>query len=95
MNPYKRMYVLPEEEYNRLKLATITHRQTEAVPEVVTTQPQNESIPIVADEQPKVEQVHQTFKCQVCGKVYSNKGDRRRHIQKAYPHPTIVPPIVS
>jgi hypothetical protein len=85
MNPYKQMYVLTEDEYNRLKLAT--HHPT---PEVSSTPQVNVPVPVnnsgVLDEKLIA---HIMFKCSICGKEYSNKRDRRRHIQKAHPQPTV------
>src|SRR5271156_1761493 len=89
MNPYKRMCVIPEEEYNRLKLCTTMHQKVDDIPEVLLTQaPIEDKQQQVIEELPKVQH---TFKCQICGKEYSNKRDRRRHIHNKHPHPSVAP----
>ena len=88
MNPYKRMCVIPEEEYNRLKLCTTTQHQVKHIPDVISTQPHNENNSHIADEQPDV---HQSFNCQICAKEYSNKHDIRRHIQIYHSQSTLTP----
>lgn len=88
------MYVLTEDEYNRLKIGTIRH--TEPVPfEIQNTNENTNITSIEKNDQAKVAVVeeakdHKVFKCQVCGKVYTNKRDRRRHIQKTHPQPSAV-----
>ena len=66
-NPYKKMIVLPEEEYLRLK-----QKMTLAASDVVVVQPKTDVLPT---------QTPLHFVCKICGKLYKQKRDLRRHVK--------------
>src|SRR3981189_3188393 len=76
-NHYKRMYVLSEEEFNRLKLQ-------QKVPTVATAVEE----PRAADDVQSLPTTHYT--CPICGKTYKQKRDLRRHVKLAH---GLAPPI--
>src|SRR3981189_2856304 len=79
-NHYKRMYVLLEEEYNRLKFQ-------QKVPTVVAAAVEK---PTIADVQPSMPPPTLQYRCPICGKTYKQKRDLRRHVKLAH---AIAPPI--
>lgn len=90
-NHYKRMFVLSEEEYNRLKL----QQRVEEPPKAVKEEPPvHEPIvhvaPIVHEvqnttviEEPKIVEAPSSsrYKCFVCTRSYKQKRDLRRHVK--------------
>src|SRR5271156_4702451 len=79
-NHYKQMYVLSEDEYNRLKLQNQKAQVTIAPVEVV-----EEPTVSVASSNNVVQAPSATiappnqFTCKICGKIYKEKRDLRRH----------------
>ena len=74
------MYVLSEEEYNRLKFQ-------QKVPTVVAAAVEK---PTIADVQPSLPPPTPQYRCPICGKTYKQKRDLRRHVKLAH---GIAPPI--
>ena len=79
-NHYKRMYVLSEDEYNRLKLQQKVQTVAAAVEEPRTADD------VVQPSPPPT--THYT--CPICGKTYKQKRDLRRHVKLVH---GIAPPI--
>lgn len=100
-NPYKRMYVLSEDEYNRLKLQQKSlHPPPPPSPlstsnidtSVEEPKTDNDSIH-VSDAIPKtnnniVSSSSNNYTCTICGKSYKQKRDLRRHIKLSHAPPT-------
>jgi hypothetical protein len=89
-NPYKRMYVLSEEEYNRLKLQ---QQQQKQEGEVIQTN-QNEEPPSSSQFSTTattigVQTLPINYGCPICGKSYKQKRDLKRHVKLAH---SVVPP---
>jgi len=82
------MYVLSEEQYNRLKLQ-------QKVSTVVVVDEESHSSDIVQPPPPQTPTVHYT--CPICGKSYKQKRDLRRHVKLTHAPPTkvIIPPTVE
>jgi hypothetical protein len=94
---YRRMYVLSEEEYSRLKLmqkvpsslATTTTTTADQEPQLSAPPPhqQKASASDVADQPASSKS---KFSCSICAKIYKQKRDLRYHFKKA--HAVIVTP---
>src|SRR5271156_5119908 len=84
-NYYKRMYVLSEDEYNRLKLQNQKAQVAIAPVEVV-----EEPTVSVANSNNVVQaQSPNQFTCKICGNIYKQKCDLRRHAKLVH---GIIPP---
>jgi hypothetical protein len=85
MNPYKKMYVLCEEEYNRLKDSEAQCNKQQRDDSSRLTVPLH-TADIVPVEQSihKDLQTKKKYTCHVCNKEYSDKHDLRRHKVKEH-----------
>ena len=79
------MYVLSEDEYNRLKLQNQKAQDTVAATATPIEEPPTVSAPRV--QSPPYPSIHYT--CKTCGKIYKQKRDLRRHVKLVH---SITPP---
>jgi uncharacterized C2H2 Zn-finger protein len=107
-NPYKRMFVLSEEEYNRLKLFQQQQQQKVVTVAVAAaadsaTNVEEEQITgnALASPPPPVPATITThnYSCATCGKTYKHKRDLRRHVKLSHgfapPLKAIIPIIAK
>src|SRR5271156_5076145 len=84
-NHYKRMYVLSEDEYNRLKLQNQKAQVTIAPVEVV----EEPTVSVASSNNVVQAPSPNQFTCKICGKIYKQKRDLRRHAKLVH---GIIPP---
>src|SRR3981189_2696282 len=85
-NHYKRMYVLSEDEYNRLKLQQKVQTVAAAVEEPRTADDVVQPSPLPTTH----------YTCPICGKTYKQKRDLRRHVKLVHdiaPHRKAIIPL--
>src|SRR5271156_4292448 len=91
-NHYKRMYVLSGDEYNRLKLqnqkAQVTIAPVEVAEEPTVSVASSNNVDQAPS--PSATIVPNQFTCKICGKIYKQKRDLRRHAKLVH---CIIPPI--
>ena len=85
-NHYKRMYVLSEDEYNRLKLQNQKAQVTIAPVDVV----EEPTVSVASSNNVVQAPSPNQFTCKICGKIYKQKRDLRRHAKLVH---GIIPPI--
>src|SRR6202021_1355436 len=86
-NHYKRMYVLSEEEYNRLKMmAQKVPKEEEGETKLATTASIQESPSQPLSSSP----LKPHYTCSICSKTYKQKRDLRRHVKLQ--HSDVKPP---
>src|ERR1700727_871686 len=85
-NHYKRMYVLSEEEYNRLKMMAQKGPKEEGEKKLATTASIQES----PSQSPSSSPLKTHYTCSICSKTYKQKRDLRRHVKLQ--HSDIKPP---
>jgi hypothetical protein len=95
-NPYKRMFVLSEEEYNRLKLfQQQQHHQQKKDEKVADTgtnvEEEHITVNVAAPPPPPPPSPHY-YSCSTCGKKYKHKRDLRRHVKLLH---GIAPPLAA
>src|ERR1700721_1339380 len=85
-NHYKRMYVLSEEEYNRLKMVAQKVPKEEGETKLATTTSIQES----PSQPPSSSPLKPHYTCSICSKTYKQKRDLRRHVKLQ--HSDVKPP---
>src|SRR5271156_5256209 len=84
-NHYKRMYVLSEDEYNRLKLQN-QKAQVAIAPVEVVEEP---TVSVASSNNVVQAPSPNQFTCKICGKIYKQKRDLRRRAKLVH---GIIPP---
>src|ERR1700727_1096425 len=85
-NHYKRMYVLSEEEYNRLKMMAQKVPKKTKQTKLATTASIQES----PSQPPSSSPLKPHYTCSICNKTYKQKRDLRRHVKLQ--HSDVKPP---
>jgi len=90
-NPYKRMYVLSEDEYKEFKRYKATKAPVEDIPmrNAVKCPKCGRDYPNENILAHHLKSHYDGFKCNICGKVFKQKGSLTEHLNK---HPPQVEP---
>src|SRR5271156_4495405 len=84
-NHYKWMYLLSEHEYNRLKLQNQKAQVTIAPVDVV----EEPTVSVASSNNVVQAPSPNQFTCKICGKIYKQKRDLRRHTKLVH---GVIPP---